>query len=418
MRGSSPAIPSEIPQFPFKRPTGTEPPAEYAKMRAKCPVAKVQLFDGSQPFLVTKHKDICDVLTDNRLSKQRMRSGFPELSPGGKLAAKNRPTFVDMDPPDHMHQRRMVEPFFTHEYVDSLRPQIQQTVDTQLDNMLKKGCAKPVDLVEKFALPVPTHTIYSILGVPFEDLPYLTEQAAIRSNGSSTAAEASQANQQLLDYIGALVEKRLDIPEKDLISMLVTEYVQPGKLEKADAVQIAFLLLVAGNATMVNMIALGVWTLDQHPDQLAKLKQDPSLVPKFVEELCRYHTASALATRRVAKETIQLHGQTIPAGTGLIAATQSGNRDADVFPNPDKFDMMRPRGRESALGFGYGEHRCVGERLARTELEIVFSTLYRKIPGLRVADGGMGDMGEGKDKAVRFSPAGKDVGIAELRVVW
>ncbi|QSS65504.1 cytochrome P450 [Histoplasma capsulatum] len=365
------------PKFPFSRPSGAIPPLEYAKLRATNPVSRVTLWDNSQPWLVVKHKDICSVLTDSRLSKERTRAGFPEMNPGGKEAAKNRPTFVDMDPPDHGRQRNMVASLFTRESSETMRPHIQATADALLDEIIKQGCEKPVDLVEKFALPLPSYIIYGILGVPKEDLAYLTECNAVRSNGSSTAAAASNANKELLDYIGNLADKRLEKPGNDMISKLVVEQ--------------------------------GIVTLLQHPKQLADLKGNPSLAPKFVEELCRYHTASAMATRRVAKEDIMLGGHLIKAGEGIIAATQSGNRDEDIFPNPDVFDMHRTRGSEVALGYGYGEHVCVAEGLARTELEVVFSTLFRRLPNLKLGI----PLSE-----VKYSPPDADVGITELPVVW
>jgi len=267
----------------------------------------------------------------------------------------------------------MVEPLFSHAHIQSMRPSIQKTVDSLLDAMLPLAGAGPVDLVDKFALPVPSYTIYGILGVPLEDLPFLTQAAAIRSNGSATASEASSANSSLLQYIAKLVDDRSLSPKDDLISHLVTQQVIPGHITKETAVQIAFLLLVAGNATMVSMIALGVVELLKHPGQLDMLKKDPvKWTGPFVEELCRYHTASALATKRVAKEDVVIGGKSIKKGEGIIAATMSGNRDEDVFPNPDVFDMTRKRGEEEALGYGWGEHRCVAEWLARAELEIVF----------------------------------------------
>jgi nitric oxide reductase len=270
-------------------------------------------------------------------------------------------------------QRGMVEPLFTYEHIQSMRPKIQETVDSLLAAMQPLSGSGSVDLVDKFALPVPSYTIYGILGVPLSDLPFLTQAAAIRSNGSATASEASNANATLLTYIGKLVEERSLSPKDDLISHLVKEQVVPGHITKDTAVQIAFLLLVAGNATMVSMIALGVVELLRHPDQLEALKEDPEKWAKpFVEELCRYHTASALATKRVAKEDVVIGGKAVKKGEGIIAATQSGNRDEEVFPDPDVFDMKRKRGEEEALGYGWGEHRCVAEWLARAELEIVF----------------------------------------------
>ncbi|KAL6918463.1 hypothetical protein FSST1_009958 [Fusarium sambucinum] len=401
---------SDPPMFPFQRASGSEPPAEFAQLRTTNPVSQVKLFDGSLAWLITKHKDVTFVATSDKLSKVRTRTGFPELGPGGKQAAKAKPTFVDMDPPDHMHQRSMVEPLFTAEAVEGLQLYMQKVVDELLAKMESKGCVNgPVDLVKEFALPVPSYIIYTILGVPFEDLEYLTNQNAVRTNGSSTAREASDANRGLLDYLGNLVEKRLQEPQNDLISKLCYEQVKPGNIEKSDAVQIAFLLLVAGNATMVNMIALGVVTLAQHPDQLFQLKSDPSLAPKFVEELCRYHTASALAIKRTAKEDVHIGGKLIKANDGIIASNQSANRDEDIFENPDQFNIHRKWPAQEPLGFGFGDHRCIAEHLAKAELTTVFATLYQKFPNLKVAI----PLSE-----VNYSPLSKDVGVVDLPVTF
>ncbi|KAM7213265.1 Cytochrome P450 [Rhypophila decipiens] len=407
---------AKLEEFPFSRASGLEPPPQFAQFRKTCPVAKVKLFDGTPVWLVTKHHDVCQVATDPRLSKERMRPGFPELSAGGKQAAKNRPTFVDMDPPEHMKQRSMVEPFFTPDHVKSLEPYIRKTATDLLEKMKAKGCAdEPVDLIELFALPLPSYIIYTILGVPFEDLEFLTRQNAIRTNGSSTAREASSANQDLLNYLTALVDKRIDWPRKDLVSHLVTTQVTPGNIEKADAVQIAFLLLVAGNATMVNMIALGIVTLFQHPEQLALFKSDPKAhSANFVEELCRYHTASAMAMRRTAKEDVEIGGVRIKKFEGVIASNMSGNRDEDVFERADEFDMSRKfdkgKGQEG-LGFGWGEHKCIAEHLAKMELRVAFETIFGR-------DGLVGlELGVGFDE-IEYSPLRRDVGVLRLPVTW
>ncbi|KAL4872326.1 hypothetical protein BDV12DRAFT_162006 [Aspergillus spectabilis] len=398
-----------VPNFPFARSKAAEPPAEFTELRSACPISRVKLWDKSEPWLVVKHEDVCNILTDTRLSKERQRPGYPEMTPGGKAAAKNHPTFVDMDPPDHMRQRSMVAKFFSQEHVNSLKPLITATVSSFLDKLVEKGCDAPVNLIEQFSLPIPSLVIYHILGIPVEDITYLTETNAVRSNGSSTAAAAQDANRDLLDYLTELVDKRATNLKDDLISTLIVEQLNPGHLEKLDVIQIAFLLLVAGNATMVNMINLGVVTLLENPAQLDDLKKDPSLAPAFVEELCRYHTASALATRRVAKVDITLRDQIIKAGEGIIASNQSANRDEDVFPDPDTFNLHRKIDSVKNLAFGFGDHRCVAEALARAELEAVFASLFQKLPNLKLAI---------PHDNIKYSAPHRDVGIIELPVVW
>jgi fungal nitric oxide reductase len=194
----------------------------------------------------------------------------------------------------------MAAPAFTVQNVEQLSPFIQATADAKLKEMMKSP-TKLADLVASFALPMASEIIYRMLGIPLSDMQKLSEFNAIRTNGSSTATQASTANQELLNYLTGLVEQKAASgslqQDRDIISTLVREQLRPGHLKLEELVQMTFLLLVAGNATMVSMIALGVVTFLQHPEQLKQVRADPTLMSNAARELCRFHTASALATR-------------------------------------------------------------------------------------------------------------------------
>ncbi|GLI66089.1 hypothetical protein VaNZ11_009811 [Volvox africanus] len=399
---------SDNTSFPFSRPSGGDPPTEYAELRKTCPIAKVKLWDGSKVWLVTKHKDVCDALTNDSFSKVRTHPNFPELSPGGKAAAASgrAPTFVDMDPPQHTKYRDMVAHAFSREAVEVMRPGIQRKTNELVDEMLRKG--SPLDLHEEFAMKLPFKVIYEMLGIPAADHAWLSSNVAVRSSGSSTAKDAAAAAEDLVHYMDRLVRSKMQNPGDDLISELVNKQLRPGHISHEELVQTAFLLLVAGNATVATQIDLGVMTLLAHQDQLAEMKADPErLVPLAVEEICRYHTGSSFALRRVAKQDTRIDGQDIKAGEGIIALNQSANRDETVFPDPDRFDIHRNPNPE--LGFGYGTHVCIAEWLARAEMQEAFAALFRRMPNLRLAV---------PESQIRFSDPTRDVGVAALPVTW
>ncbi|KAJ3181297.1 hypothetical protein HDU85_003603 [Gaertneriomyces sp. JEL0708] len=392
-----------VPLFPFSRPSDHQPPTEFAKLRATEPVSRVKLWDNTEPWMITKHKDVCQVLADDRFTKVRTHPNFPELNPRGKMAAAAaKPTFVDMDPPEHTKQRAMVMDFFTKDYVERNRPMIESVVDSCIQRL--KRCQQPADLHSEFAIHIPYLVIAKVLGIPEEDTARFIQWTAVRSSGSSTAREASQASQDLMDYMRRLVEKKISNPgDNDVISKLVVDQLRPGHTDIEDVVQISFLLLVAGNATVANEISLGLVALKEHPEMLNDIKSNPALIPDFVEEVLRYFTSSAMACRRVAKVDVQVGDKTIRADEGLIASNQSGNRDESVFENPDEFRIRKPN---PHLGFGYGIHYCPGEWWARAEMQIAFERLFKELPNLRIS----GD--------IKYSDPDKDVGIVALPVSW
>jgi hypothetical protein len=268
---------------------------------------------------------------------------------------------------------------------------------------------KPVDLVQAFALPVPSLVICELLGVPYADHDFFQANSKILVNRESSVEAAQKANGELLDYLDRLVAEKLADAGDDLISELATERVKTGELTERELASMGVLLLIAGHETTANMIALGTLALLEHPDQLAGLRDadDPKLVADGVEELLRYLTIIQSGLRRVALADIEIGDQTIHAGDGVVIAIDAGNRDGQAFADPERLDLDRDAG--GHMAFGFGVHQCLGQPLARVELQVVYGTLYRRIPSLRLAT----DLAH-----VPFKHDGAIYGVYELPVTW
>ncbi|MEV6346500.1 cytochrome P450 [Actinoplanes sp. NPDC051851] len=363
------------PKCPF------DPPPELHGLQEQAPLARVRLWDGSTPWLVTRHAEQRTLLGDPRLSSDVRRPGYPLPSPA-------RPTgsgsigFILMDDPEHARLRRMVTAPFAIKRVEALRPVVQEIVDDLIEEML--AGPNPVDLVEAFALPVPSLVICHLLGVPYADHGLFQGHSRNLISRSVAIEERTASFRALTDYLDGLLATKAETPGGDLLSQLV-ERVANGELTRADAAGIGVLLLVAGHETTANMIALGTLALLEHPDQLALLREstDPALVASAVEELLRYLNITHTGRRRAALEDIEIAGVTIRAGEGVIMANDIGNRDPSIFPEPGELDLTRDARRHVA--FGFGVHQCLGQQLARVELQVVYSTLYRRLPALRCA---------------------------------
>ena len=398
------------PTFPFARTHAFYPPPLNAQLRESAPVSQIRLYDGTTAWIVLKHEDICDVLSSKDFSADRRHPGFPEIHEGGHKAKESRPTFVNLDNPEHNEQRNMLQDAFTPEAVEKLRPMMQTVVNRCIDKLIARGKkGQPVDLMGHFAANVPTEIIFQLLGIPEDEVEDLAKDKEVQHSTSRNAAETS--NKNLQDRMRKLVEQRIDTPQDDLVSKLVKEQYTHRRLSKEDIINLAFLLLTAGNAALLNSIGLGVITLLSHPDQLAKFKKDLSLAPVVVNELLRFNTASALNSRRATKQGVTVRDKRIPKDTGVICSVQSGDRDRlnENEPDPESFDFHRKRDPKSVLGFGYGPHRCLAETLSRVELEIVFVTLFTRLPDLRLA----------KDPdELEYSPAEQNAGVSALPVIF
>jgi cytochrome P450 len=394
--------------YPMTRAPGCpfDPPPELGELQQDEPLTRVQIWDGSRPWLVTRYADQRALLADKRVSADPDRPGYPMSGPARPRGDDTSIGFILMDDPEHARLRRMVTAPFMIKRVEAMRPAVQKIVDDLIDALL--AGPKPVDLVEAFALPVPSLVICTLLGVPYTDHDFFQENSRNLIRISIPVEERSASFKRLYDYLDELIASKIENPGDDLLSTLV-ERIGSGELTRRDAAGIGVLLLIAGHETTANMIALGTLALLEHPDQLARLRatEDPQQIARAVEELLRYLNITHNGRRRVALEDIEIGGRTIRAGDGIILPNDIGNRDPEVFDDPDRLDLGRDARRHVA--FGFGVHQCLGQPLARLELQVVYGTLYKRIPGLRLAT---------TVDRIPFKHDGAVYGVYELPVTW
>ncbi|TMR36755.1 cytochrome P450 [Nonomuraea zeae] len=366
----------------MRRSCPLHPPPDYARLRREEPVSRVRLPGGASAWVVARYADVRRILTDPRISADRAKPGYPFLTADAEFLRQVR-VFVGMDPPEHGPYRRMFIPEFTTRRVRGLAPDIRKSVHECLDAMA--AGPRPADLVTALALPVPTLAISKLLGVPDADYPrFATLTATLMAEPDPELRPQGEAGfRELVGYLSGLVATARRSPGDDLIGRVASTHVESGALSEFQLVFIALLLLFAGYETTANMITLGVVTLLAHPDQLALLHADLSLVPQAVEELLRYLSVAELATCRTAVADLEIGGVRIRAGEGVIPLAASADRDESAFAHPDRFDILRTESRH--LAFGHGPHQCLGANLARLELTVVFTELLRRFPTLRLA---------------------------------
>jgi cytochrome P450 len=388
------------PQLQTTRSCPYAPPAEHERLRDQEAPTKVTMPDGQEAWAVARLEDIRTMLTDPRFSSDRTHPGFPTLVSQRPRPGTFRPVLITMDPPEHGPARRQIIGEFTVKRMAALRPRIQEIVDEHIDALL--AGPHPADLVKALSLPVPSLVICEMLGVPYADHDFFQSCSTRMLRRTTPPEDRAEAADAIRDYLRDLIAQKRRTPADDLLTRQLDRYDDPE-----DLVGLGFLLLVAGHETTANMISLGVVTLLDHPDQLASLVADPSLTLAAVEELLRYFTIAEFATSRVAKEDVELGGVLIRAGDGVVTLGNAANRDPAAFTNAADFDLER--GARHHIAFGFGPHQCLGQNLARLELQIVFDTLFRRVPSLRLATA-VDDLPFKDDAAI--------YGVYELPVTW
>jgi cytochrome P450 len=386
LAGTATEAVSDVPEYPMGRASGCPfaPPPEVMELGAARPLSRVRIWDGSTPWLITGYDEVRTLFSDSRVSVDDRRPGFPHWNEGMLSTVHKRPRSVfTADAEEHTRFRRMLSKPFTFKRVEGLRPVIQQITDEHIDAML--AGPQPGDIVTALALPVPSLVISQLLGVPYEDAEMFQHHANIGLARYASGEDTVKGAMSLNKYLAQLVEAKMENPAEDAVSDLA-ERVKAGELSVKEAAQLGTGLLIAGHETTANMIGLGVLALLQYPDQAAVLRDtdDPKVVANAVEELLRYLSIIQNGQRRVAAEDIEIAGEVIRAGEGIIIDLAPANWDATAFAEPERLYLHRS-GAGQHVAFGYGRHQCVGQQLARAELQIVFHTLLRRVPTLELA---------------------------------
>ena len=378
-------VSAEIPEYPMERDGRCPfaPPPQMLEMGELKPLSRVRIWNGSTPWLITGHAVARELFADSRVSVDDRIDGFPHWNEHMLSTVNKRPRSVfTSDAEEHTRFRRMLSKPFTFKRVEGLRTTIQEVTDECIDAIL--AGPQPADIIAKLALPVPTKVISDMLGVPYEDHEFFQEHANAGLARFAAADAMQKGAMSLHQYLIDLVEKKQTNPAEDAVSDLA-ERVTAGEISVKEAAQLGTGLLIAGHETTANMIGIGVLALLENPEQAALLRDsdDPKFIANAAEELMRYLSIIQNGQRRVATADIEIGGETIRAGEGIIIDLAPANWDPAAYPEPDKLDLARDASQE--LGFGYGRHQCVGQQLARAELQIVFQTLLRRIPTLRLA---------------------------------
>jgi cytochrome P450 len=362
----------------------------YARMREDSPIHLQPGLDGETPiWFVTRYEDVVTVLSDNErfvvdvklaLTEEELRA-MDEASPLPNDDRINT-SLLTMDGENHRRLRQLVAQAFTPRMVDRLRPRIHEIADDLVDRVAAEG---RMELVDDFAFTLPITVIAELLGIPVED----RDRFRVWSNSFLLPPLTDELREQFLRhtdefvaYLDELFAKRRAEPSDDLVSALVQAEEHGDRLSENELYSMTVLLIVAGHETTVSLITNAVLALLGQPDELERLKADPSLMRTAVEELLRYDSPVERTIARWVTEDTQLGGHAIARGNLVIAVVGSANRDDAQFPAADVLDLGRAENRH--VGFGRGPHFCLGAPLARLETEIALETLLRRLPNLRL----------------------------------
>ncbi|OLC16101.1 MAG: hypothetical protein AUH29_06210 [Candidatus Rokubacteria bacterium 13_1_40CM_69_27] len=356
-----------------------DPYPTYHRLRAEDPVH----LSPTGVWFLTRYDDAAMILRDPRFGKR----GYQQLLTARFGREGLGRSMLFQDPPDHTRLRTLVSKAFTPRVIEGMRGHIQQIVDRLLDDVKGKGT---MDVVADLAYPLPVNVICEMVGVPAGDRERFGQWShdiarsldAIAFPDPEIVERANRAEDGLNDYFHELVAERRRAPRGDLLSALIAAEEAGDRLSTEELFATGILLFIAGHETTVNLIGNGTLALLRHPDQMRRLREDPSLIASAVEELLRYDSP-VQRTGRIVYEDVVIDGKTIPKGSLTVGLLGAANRDPAHFPDPDRLDITR--GATHHLAFGWGIHFCLGAPLARLEGQIAIGTLLRRLPRLALA---------------------------------
>lgn len=372
-----------VPVYPFDRRTALEPPSEWEHLRSECPVSKVRMVSGDEALLITRYSDVRELLTDPRFTHSLTEADAVQIS-ASEGGIFNREESAMTASPNHPRWRRMLSKSFTVRRVNAMRPRITEIANQLIDDLIAGG--QPGDLQSRLGFPLPVFVICELLGVdPGHRDKFSYWSDAMLNLTKFDQAEMAKAGMEFQEFMVQHVLDKRDRPGDDLLSELAAIVdTQDGRMTEAELVYTAQGLLVAGHETTANMIGKMVsMLLADRPNRWARLVDDRGLINSAVEEALRLDANAGIDLPRYISEDIEIAGCPVKAGTTVMASLASGNRDERVYENAA--EMRLDRVPNPHLAFGAGPHSCLGQALARTELQVTLSVLLDRLPTLELA---------------------------------
>jgi cytochrome P450 len=367
---------------PYAYEVHEDPYPVYARLRAEAPAYHNEALGF---WALSRHADVLAAFKDWQTFSSR--HGVSLDLDAFHEHAETTMSFLAMDPPRHDRLRALVSRGFTPRRVQALEPRVRAMSIAYLEEFVERGAC---DFIADFAGKLPMDVISELLGVPEADRAQLRAWADLvvhREEGVRSLPPAAAASAlRMLQYFGGMLADRKENPRDDLTGALLAAEIDGDRLSDREIMGFLFLMVVAGNETTTKLLGNALYWLWRHPEQRDRLRRDPTLVARWVEETLRYDN-STQALARILTRDVELHGEKLRAGERAVLLIGSANRDERVFPDPERFDLLRDT--RASLAFGQGTHFCLGASLARMEATVALEELWKRIPGYEIEPDGL-----------------------------